>query len=178
VLVHGLFGFAQLKLQGFTIASYFAGVPQLLTSAGNRVLLAQMSPTGGVADRAAQLKGLLDKECPSEPVHLVAHSMGGLDSRYMISRLGMADRVLSLTGIGTPHRGSPFADWGVQRMARLLTPLLGAIGISYQAFFDLTTEKCRDFNEHTPNAPGIRYFSIAGRHEGGWHSPEWRLSHS
>ena len=50
--------------------------------------------------------------------------MGGLDARYLISRLGMADRVLSLTTLGTPHRGTSFADWGVSRLQRYLRPLL------------------------------------------------------
>jgi triacylglycerol lipase len=178
VLVHGLFGFAQLKLRGWIVANYFSGVSASLETSGNRVLLAQVSPTGAVVDRAAQLKSFLDKECPGEPVHLIAHSMGGLDSRFMISRLGMADRVLTLTSIGTPHRGTAFADWGVERLARLLKPMLAAMGVPYQAFFDLTTRNCHEFNERTPDAAGVRYFSVAGRHEGGWHSPEWRLSHS
>ena len=96
VLVHGLFGFGQLKICGRTIASYFARVPEALRAAGNRVLIARLSPTGGVADRAVELKSFLERESPGEPVHLFAHSMGGLDARYMISRLGMADRVLRL----------------------------------------------------------------------------------
>jgi triacylglycerol lipase len=178
LLVHGLLGFGRLQVFGKTVASYFSDLPETLAAAGNRVLVAQVSPTGGVAGRAAQLKTFLDQESPVEPVHLLAHSMGGLDSRYMISRLDMAPRVLTLTSIGTPHRGSPFADWGVNRLARLLRPMLVAIGIPHEAFYDLTTAKCRAFNEQTPDAPGVRYFSVAGLHEGGWHSPEWQLSHS
>ena len=72
-----------------------------------------LSPTGGVADRAQQLKDFIDRVSPAEPVHLFAHSMGGLDARYMISCLGMAQRVLTLTTLGTPHRGTAFADWGI-----------------------------------------------------------------
>ena len=37
--------------------------------------------------------------------------MGGLDARYMIGQLGMADRVAALLTVTTPHRGSPYADW-------------------------------------------------------------------
>ena len=94
VLVHGLFGFDRLKLGAWKLADYFAQIPEFLASAGNRVLIAQLSPTGGVADRAAQLQTFLDREAASEPVHLMAHSMGGLDSRYLITRLGMTTRVL------------------------------------------------------------------------------------
>jgi len=178
VLVHGFLGFDHLEVCGWKIASYFARVPEFLREAGNRVLIARMHPTGGVADRAAQLKAFLDKEAPGDPVHLLAHSMGGLDARYLISRLGMAERVLTLTSIGTPHRGTAFADWGINTLARLVTPMLSAIGMPYQAIYDLTTTQCRVFNTETADAPGVRYFSIAGRHRGGWHSPEWRLSHA
>ena len=44
--------------------------------------------------------------------------MAGLDARYMISKLGMADKVATLVTIGTPHRGSYFADWGVKVLGR------------------------------------------------------------
>lgn len=45
-------------------------------------------------------------------VNFVAHSMGGLDCRYLISHLKPSSYTpLSLTTIGTPHRGSPFMDW-------------------------------------------------------------------
>ena len=62
----------------------------------------------------------------SEPVNLIAHSMGGLDARYLISRLGMADQVRSLTTISTPHRGSFMADWFRANFDRRV-PLLGAL---------------------------------------------------
>ena len=45
-------------------------------------------------------------------VNFVAHSMGGLDCRYLISTIQPTSyKPLSLTTIGTPHRGSPFMDW-------------------------------------------------------------------
>ncbi|MBV9123203.1 MAG: hypothetical protein JO112_07590, partial [Planctomycetes bacterium] len=39
------------------------------------------------------------------------------------------------------------------------------------------TARCRDFNEQVPDMPGVRYFSVAGRHEGKWWRPEWHLPH-
>jgi triacylglycerol lipase len=178
VLVHGLLGYGRLEVCGWTISSYFCNIPELLSAGGNRVLVAQMSPTGGVAERAAQLKLFLGREVPREPVHLIAHSMGGLDARYMISRLDMASLVLTLTTLGTPHRGTAFADWGVNRFERLLKPVGQRLAVPLQAFYDLTTATCQAFNEQVPDAPGVRYFSVAGRHEGGWLSPEWQLSHA
>ena len=100
VLVHGLLGYDELRLCGWTVARYFPNIPERLTEAGNRVLIARVSPTSGVADRAAQLKALIEQNLPGEPVHLIGHSMGGLDCRYLVSKLGLRDRVLTLTTIG------------------------------------------------------------------------------
>jgi triacylglycerol lipase len=103
--------------------------------------------------------------------------MGGLDARYLIARLSMADRVLTLTTLGTPHRGTTFADWGIRRLGRIAQPLFEILGIPPHGFYDLTTAKCRAFNEQVPDAPGVRYFSVAGRHVGSWLHPEWQLPH-
>lgn len=173
VLVHGLFGFDRISLGAWTLVSYFPGIPHMLRQAGNRVVSGPLSPTGGVAMRAVQLKTLLDRTLPGEPVHVIAHSMGGLDARYMVSRLGMAERVLTLTTVGTPHRGSPFADWGVRRLERVMRPLLNYLALPADAFYDLTTTRCREFNEQVPDAPGVRYFSVAGRCESGVFGPQW-----
>src|SRR5207302_6034388 len=114
-------------------------------------------------------------ESPGEPVHLLAHSMGGLDARYMISCLDGKEKVLTLTTLGTPHRGSSFADWGIRRLGRLLKPVFNAFNIPTQAFYDLTTDACKTFNERTPNAEGVRYFAVAGQHDGHYLCPEWLL---
>src|SRR6185437_38141 len=89
VLVHGLFGFDRLRLGGWTVMSYFPRIPEYLTEAGNRVLVPSLPPMSGIAERAAQLKAFLDRESPHEPVHLIGHSMGGLDCRYLVTKLGM-----------------------------------------------------------------------------------------
>lgn len=175
VLVHGLLGFDQIQMGAWTFAHYFGSIPEMLRKAGNRVIVARLNPIGGIAERAAQLKTLIDAESPHEPVHLFGHSMGGLDCRHMISRLGMAPRVLSLTTLGTPHRGTTFADWGVKRFSRLVCPVFEFFRLPYQAFKDLTTTHCKVFNSKTPNAPEVRYFSVAGQFQTDWLTPEWQL---
>lgn len=178
VLVPGLLGFDEIKWCGYTLASYFPGIPELLRRAGNTVRIARVGKTHGVAERAAHLKACIEQEVPpGEPVHILAHSMGGLDARYMTSRLGMADRVLSVTTIGTPHRGSSFADWGVRRLERVLKPVFDLFDIPRQAFYDLTCARCKEFDETAPPMPGVRYFSVAGRHDGAWRSLHWRFVH-
>jgi triacylglycerol lipase len=175
VLVHGLLGFDRLRIGPWVLADYFRGVPEALAAGGNRVLLARLSPTGGIAHRAAQLLAFLDRAAPGEAVHLVGHSMGGLDSRYLIAHLGQAARVLTLTTVGTPHRGSSFADWGIRRLARVFRPVFDFAGLPYQGFYDLTVKHCDEFNRRTPDAPGVRYFSVAGRFRLHWLAAEWQL---
>lgn len=177
VLVHALCGFDRLYAFRRTVVDYFPGVREQLEAAGNRVYGARVSPTAGVADRAADLRRYILREVPAGPVHIIAHSMGGLDARYMIANLGMESRVRSLTTIGTPHRGTVLADWAVRRFARLIVPFLRVAQIPHQAFYDLMTDECRRFNAVVPDAPGVRYFSVAGRAEAPWVGAEWRLPH-
>lgn len=178
VLVHGLLGFDKIDALGTTLVNYFPGIPELMTAAGNRVHIPRLTPTGSIEARAKQLKDFILKYSPLEPVHIFAHSMGGLDARYLISCLDMGDKVLTLTTIGTPHRGTSFADWGVNRFARIVKPLLDSIGMPYQAFYDLRQENCKAFNEKVTNVPGVRYFSVAGKHDGHLLLPEWLLPYS
>jgi triacylglycerol lipase len=177
VLVHGVLGYGRLHVGGSVLLSYWGNIPDVLAAAGNRVLVPRLPAAAGVADRAAALKEFLDREAPAGRIHLVAHSMGGLDSRYLISRLGLADRVLSLTTLGTPHRGTAFADWGVRRVERLVKPVLDLFGLRHEAFHDLTTASCAAFNEQTPDAPNVRYFSVAGQFTLDWTMLHWQLPH-
>jgi triacylglycerol lipase len=178
VLVPGLLGYGEVRVFDRTLFSYFANLPAVLRAAGNTVHVARLHPVASVAYRAWQLRGFLESVVPGRAVHLLAHSMGGLDARYLISRLGMADRVLTLTTLGTPHRGTAFADWCVRRFGRLVRPMLAQFALPYHAVGELTRERCRLFNEHVPDAPGVRYFSVAGRHTASWLSPVWRLPHA
>jgi triacylglycerol lipase len=178
VLVHGILGFNEIRWNGWTFADYFSGIPALLRKAGNTVLVPCLSATGGVKKRARQLRRFLNQHMPQEPVHVIAHSMGGLDSRYMISRLKMHRRVLSLTTLGTPHRGSTFADWGIRALERLLKPIMRFLSIPTRGFYDLTTASCARFNRKVPPAPGVRYFSVAGKHDGAFFNPEWLLPYN
>jgi len=86
--------------------------------------------------------------------------------------MGMADRVLTLTTIGTPHRGSPCADLGVRALGGTRA-LWDMLRVPYQAYIDLTTTACRKFNETTPDSPALRYFSVAGRIDEAWRSLRW-----
>jgi len=69
--------------------------------------------TGSIQERADQMHAFLKDYLPKGTgVNFVAHSMGGLDCRHLISSIKPKEYTpLSLTSIATPHRGSPFMDW-------------------------------------------------------------------
>lgn len=164
VLVPGFFGFKVLGFGPIHAGKYFRGVERRLRERGIPVGTAYIGLINGVEDRAKRLKAEIDRLYPTGKVNLIAHSTGGLDSREMICRLGMADRVASVTTIATPHRGTPVADSMQFAIGpnKPLSKLLKAMGVDHELFHDLTTEWCAAFDRRTPDNPTIRYFSIGG----------------
>jgi triacylglycerol lipase len=164
VLVHGILGFSELRVGGVKVGDYFRGIRDLLRSSGNTVPTPpQLNTAGSVERRAGDLRDYLNgnAEVAGKQVHLIAHSMGGLDSRFMISQLGMAGRVLSLTTLGTPHEGTPLADQGVGALGQVIEPLL-AVGVDIRGILDLTRARAVQFNLDNPDSGTIKYFSVAG----------------
>ena len=187
VLHHGLFGFGEINA-GPVKLSYFGKIARGIANRGHPVIISSVHPTAGVATRARQLKENVLRQLeiigrPKDRVVIVAHSMGGLDARYMISKLGMDDRVEALLTVTTPHRGSAFADWCVLHFEKRLGAfrLLNSLGMDVRAGNDLTTASCRKFNEEILDAPAVRYFSVSAARP--WNLvppfalPSWRIIH-
>lgn len=163
VLAHGLLGFSQIRVFKTKSVSYFREIPEFLEREGNRVIRTDVPPTRSVVSRGHALKESILKQLGDEPFHLIAHSMGGLDARYMITHLGMDKQTITLTTIGTPHRGTVIADRLVDRGERLgLANLMKYLQVPVEAFYDLRSSVCADFNIQTPNSPNVRYFSVIG----------------
>jgi len=171
VLVHGILGFDRLGLPNSPI-TYFRGIAKALADAGYTVPEPPtLSPAGSVKERAADLQEYLENNAAVQgrQVHLIAHSMGGLDSRYTISRLGLADRVQSLTTLGTPHRGTSIADLDVSLLGGLLKIIDSTRLVDLQGFFDLTRRHSREFEqEGVVDAKSVRYYSVAGLYHPGF----------
>jgi triacylglycerol lipase len=170
VLVHGILGFDRLGLPDSPI-SYFRGVPKALSDAGYTVPEPPaLKPAGSVKERAGDLQKYLEnhEDVKDGQVHLIAHSMGGLDCRYAISRLGMADRVLSLTTLGTPHGGTSIADLDISVFGGLLKIIDSTKILDLQGFFDLTRRHSLEFEQEGVVDPeSVRYFSVAGLYNPG-----------
>jgi triacylglycerol lipase len=163
VFCHGMLAFSTLRMQLPEDLNSFSALREPLRQRGFRALFPQVLPTGGITARAEQLRDLI-RRWTDEPFNIIAHSMGGLDARYLITHLGMADRVRSLTTISTPHRGTWLADWFISNY-RHRVPLLVAMetmGINVDGFADCRPAACALFNAQTPDAPSVRYFSYGG----------------
>lgn len=161
VLVHGILGFDHFQVLGRRLV-YFRGIADMLRMEGATVYAARLPPLAAVPQRAHALAAFV-RSLPHDHVHLVAHSMGGLDARYALSRLGLHERVSSLVTIATPHHGTPLADLGGAAPVRALRGLVGRVGLRSEAVDWLTTEGLARFNRHIRDAPGVRYGCVVGR---------------
>ena len=108
VLVHGL------AMKDTFFMKSFGRIDRILRIQGYQVSVSGIDAVGNVGHNAAQLRKEILRICEqtsAEKVNIIAHSKGGLDAKYMIQNLGMADRVASLTTLCTPFRGSPIASF-------------------------------------------------------------------
>jgi triacylglycerol lipase len=157
----------------------FDRVARALEGAGFDVTVAEVPSFGTVAERASRLGDFVDRalsESGAEKVNLIAHSMGGLDARYLISRLGYAPFVASLTTLGTPHRGSFVADVALGATGidlemgwKALASVVGRRfdteeqrSVLRRTLVDLSEEQAPAFNARTQDAVGVYYQSWAG----------------
>lgn len=168
VMVHGIF------FRDWQFLNYWGRVPQALKKNGAVVYYGRQQSALSIADSAAEVKAEIErvlKESGAEKVNVVAHSKGGLDTRYAISKLDMADKIASLTTINTPHRGCLFVD---ALLDSLPNPLIRFTAARYNALFcklgddapdflagikDLTASACAAFNENVPDSPEVYYQS-------------------
>ncbi len=163
VFCHGMLALTTLRMQLPEDLNCFFPLNDFLRARGYDVYFPQVGATSGVKERAEQLRDQI-RRWADGPVNIVAHSMGGLDARWMITHLDMASRVASLTTVSTPHRGTFLAEW-FQHTFRHRVPVLlamEALGVNVDGFRDCQRDACLEFNKVTPDMPDVRYFSFGG----------------
>jgi triacylglycerol lipase len=159
VLQHGIFGFGTIALP-LKVVEYFWGIGGRLERRGHRVIAPSVSPLGGIKSRAERLNRIILAEArEGEKIVLIGHSMGGLDGRYLVSKLAAGAKVAALVTIATPHRGSPMADAVVQFDMPRLDPFK-LVGIDSDGVRNLTTDHMAGFNAEMPNREGVRYYAV------------------
>ncbi|HMF57838.1 MAG TPA: alpha/beta fold hydrolase [Pyrinomonadaceae bacterium] len=165
-----------LSVFGFDIAPateglhYFKGIARYLREKGFDLYHTRVSFAARVETRAEDLRNEIEKILSlkgRDKVHIIAHSMGGLDARHMIVNLGMAEKVASLTTIGTPHLGTSFADWGLANGRHETVKLISRV-IDFAGVEDLKTDACKEFNERARQmeaSNGVVYQTYAAAEE-------------
>jgi hypothetical protein len=115
---------------GLPLGNYYADLGKMLSEKGWRVVGARLDWRQALARDADRLVSLIREEEPAGPLHLVAHSRGGLVARRAIEQLRAAGELGRLgwcAGLGVPHYGSweaagLLAGWN--RTAALLAVVL------------------------------------------------------
>lgn len=183
ILAHGWSGFDSLA--GLP---YFYRIERVLENNNFDVHITEVSAYNSIEVRGIQLADQVEEILAmtgARKVHLVGHSMGGLDSRYATAnRLGRR-KVATVTTIATPHHGSNIADViypavkagsyvpGLNAFVSAIggTIINGRINLPqdvYTSVWNLTNEfmdgtrRTPGFNDYTPNVRGVKYFSYTG----------------
>lgn len=161
LLVHGVFFRDSKKL------NYWGRVPGELIRNGATLFYGEHQSALSVEDSAKEL-ALRIKEIVEtngcEKLNIIAHSKGGLDCRYAIANLDVAQYVASLTTINTPHRGCGFADYLLNKIPeKMQTKVAGTYNAAakklgdtspdfLEAVSDLTESSCVE-NDKTYEMP-------------------------
>ena len=153
---------------------YFKCIRSMLGSHGFNVWHSSVPWAAGVQARSEQLRlNVLDilKKTGAERVSIIAHSMGGLDTRHMMFNDRNAgkihEKIADLVTINTPHEGSPAADWMIENLSEV-PQILKDLGISADGLRDLTTPECAKFNNGAQvqafeNGIAVRVATYAGQ---------------
>jgi len=172
LLVHGVF------FRDFKYFNYWGRIPDELTKNGAIIYYGNHQSAASVADSGKEISEKIHQiveESGCGKVNIIAHSKGGLDCRYAISKLGSETYVASLTTINTPHRGCLFADYLLSKIpestlnfiAQKYNAALKKFGDSNPDFLtavnDLTTSSCKKLNDIIPDISGVLYQSIGSR---------------
>ncbi len=170
LLVHGVF------FRDSRYFNYWGWIPGELRKNGTELYFGEQQSAASVADSAAELAERIKQivtEAGCEKVNIIAHSKGGLDARYAVSKLGVAPYVASLTTVCTPHHGCIFADKLLEKapeslkrnIARKYNAALRRLGDKKPDFLaavsDLTASSCEKFNAEVPDNENVYYQSVA-----------------
>ena len=167
VLVHGMGG----RHWGLTVPKIIRG----LVGEGTKVLVPKTGAFKSIENRSESLKEQIESWLAQEnleSVNVIAHSMGGLDSRFLITKRQGSQYIRTLTTITTPHRGSCVADLFLDFIERPLFAtkhLQSDKPVNLSRIFlpsdwiaqkQVTPKYCSQFNALVPDHPDVKYFSV------------------
>ena len=179
VLSHGFIGWGEdgATTGAIAIFNYWGGMDDYLRSQGASVLAVTKTAIASNETRAAEAREKILYWMAANgysKVHVLAHSQGAPDSRYMISNLGMAGKVSTMTSLNGANSGVAIADiaesiipsWMYSFIDTILNALGQFIYGSNQdikgSLASISVKNMKTFNQYTPNAAGVKYFSYGG----------------
>lgn len=113
VFVHGL---------GANRASLYPVQTYLYARGHRRQYSASYRTAGSIEKLALDLKRRIDANVRGGRIDIVAHSLGGLVSRYYLQALGGDRRVDRFVTLGTPHQGTHATTYLPTPLVRQMTP--------------------------------------------------------
>ena len=169
VLVHGI-----VAHDRGGIVQFWGRIPDVLRKNGVQVFLGNTDAWGSYESNAEILKKTVEavlQQTNSEKVNIIAHSKGGIDSRYLIWKYDFGDKIASLTTMSTPHHGAEIADLTfrqdilhtdiIKKTLKIFGELYGdANPDMYNVNYQLTTEKMKEFNEKVTMDDRVYYRSM------------------
>ena len=169
VLVHGIIAHDRMS-----IIKFWGRIPEVLASRGIRVFRGNTDAWGSCESNALILKKTIEDvllETKKDKVNIIAHSKGGIDSRYLVWKHDFGDKVASLTTICTPHHGAEIADLIYNQKIVHTTFTKKALSVFgklygdanpnlYNVNYQLTTAKMEEFNEKAIMDDKVFYQSL------------------
>lgn len=181
LLVHGFF------LRDDNVP-YWGDIPSALRQAGYRVYQSNQDAVASIEENAQALSDALDRvlaDSGAEKVNIIAHSKGGLESRYLISSLRRGDKIACLVTISTPHRGSAMASYLLDNQLIANPSSVGAINTLAKYYLgdhtpdvakaaaQLRPEYMAEFNRQNPDDERVCYWSYTSLLDEGYGMPAY-----
>lgn len=172
LFVHGVF------FRDSRLLNYWGRIPAALKENGAEIYYGNQQSALSVEESAAELAQRIEEivtRTGCGKLNIIAHSKGGLDSRYAISKLGCGNYIASLTTINTPHCGCLFAEYllGACKpkiksfIENTYNKVFYALGDDSPDFMSavkcLTNSYCEGFNKEVSDDPNVMYQSCGSK---------------
>jgi triacylglycerol lipase len=172
LLVHGVFW------RDWKYRFIWGRIPDELSANGAVIFYGNNKSSSSVEESGAELAERIKSiaaETGCEKLNIIAHSKGGLDCRYAISRMGAGKNAASLTTICTPHYGCPSIRKLVERIPQ---KTMHYVNKKYETLFTIfgdenpdflnglagiTDTVCAELNEIMPDDPSVYYQSVGAK---------------
>jgi triacylglycerol lipase len=176
LLVHGVFW------RDWKYRIIWGRIPDELKANGATCFFGNNKSSATVAESGAELADRIKSivtETGAEKLNIIAHSKGGLDSRYAIGCMDSGKYTASLTTICTPHYGCPSIRKLIERIPQRA---IYYVNKNYETLFTvlgddnpdflgglagITDTECAALNEIMSDDPNVYYQSVGAKMKSG-----------